>query len=132
MYSFPSFEKIITETRATLMRFPLEILVAILGTLCAIYCTDEKNNEQQRMYIKIIMACSLCLVLFLSISLYFSRDKKNNAARFISSLILGSMLFVFIFQFSEQIKTFETYQFLSLNLALHFTGFFCYFYQYKI
>ena len=119
MYSFPSFEKIITETRATLMRFPLEIMVAILGTLCAIYCTDEKNNEQQRMYIKIIMACSLCLVLFLSISLYFSRDKKNNAVRFISSLILGSMLFVFIFQFSEQIKTFETYQFLSLNLALH-------------
>ena len=119
MASFPSFQKIIEETRTTLLRFPLEILVTIFGTLCAIYAIDEKNQELHRMYIKIIMSCSLCLVLFLSISLYFLRDLKNNVLRFGTSLILGSLMFVFIFQFSDQIKTFESYQFLSLNLALH-------------
>ncbi|WP_418264023.1 DUF4153 domain-containing protein [Flavobacterium faecale] len=119
MPSFPSFQKIIEETRGTLLRFPLEILIAVIGTLCAIYAIDENDHEIQRIYGKIIMSCSLCLVLFLSISLYFSKDLKNNSIRFISSLILGGLSFAFVFQFSDQIKTFEIYQFLALNLALH-------------
>ncbi|AWG21248.1 DUF4153 domain-containing protein [Flavobacterium faecale] len=119
MATFPSFHKIVEETKQTLLRFPLEILVAIVATLCAIYAYDEKDKEIQRIFIKIIMSCSLCLVLFLSISLHFLRDQKNNIFRFGSSLILGALLFVFVFQFSNPFKPLEIYQFFSLNLALH-------------
>ncbi|MFA9189782.1 DUF4153 domain-containing protein [Flavobacterium sp. FZUC8N2.13] len=119
MASFPSFQKIIQETQRTFLRFPLEILITITGTICAIYVTNETNRDTEELFTKIIMGCSLCLVLFLSITLYSLNDKKNSYIRFISSFISGALIFVFIFQFSERIKEFETYQFLSLNLALH-------------
>lgn len=119
MASFPSFQKIIQETQRTFLRFPLEILITITGTICAIYATNETNRDTEELFTKIIMGCSLCLVLFLSITLYSLNDKKNSYIRFISSFISGALIFVFVFQFSERIKEFETYQFLSLNLALH-------------
>lgn len=119
MPSFPSLDKIIKETQTTIFRFPLEILTAIIGTICAIYAIEHNDRELQRMFAKIIMSCSLCLVLFLSISLYFINNSKNNIIRFTTSLILGSLTFVFIFQFSKNIKTYETYQFIALNIALH-------------
>ncbi len=119
MTSFPSFNKIIEETRTTLLRFPLEIIIAILGTICSIYAIEQTDRELQRIFVKIIMGCSLCLVLLLSISLYFSNDSRNNPKRFITSLLLGALTFFFVFQFSKHIKTFETYQFLALNLSLH-------------
>lgn len=119
MASFPSFQKIIQETQHTFLRFPLEILIAITGTICAIYATNETNRHTQELFTKIIMGCSLCLVLFLSITLYSLNDKRSSYIRFISSLISGALIFVFVFQFSERIKQFETYQFLALNLALH-------------
>lgn len=119
MASFPSFQKIIQETHTTFLRFPLEILIVITGTIFAIYATNETNRQTEELFTKIIMGCSLCLVLFLSITLYFLNDKKSTILRFIGSFILGALVFVFIFQFSERIKQFETYQFLALNLALH-------------
>ncbi|MGM8361466.1 DUF4153 domain-containing protein [Flavobacterium sp. ARAG 55.4] len=119
MASFPSFQKIIKETHTTFLRFPLEIIIAITGTIFAIDATNETNRHTEELFTKIIMGCSLCLVLFLSISLYFLNDKKSSILRFISSLISGALVFVFVFQFSERIKQFETYQFLALNLALH-------------
>lgn len=119
MASFLSFQKIVKETNTTFLRFPLEILITITGTICAIYLNNESNRHIHEVFTKIIMACSLCLVLFLSIALYTARDKKSTAIRFISSFILGILIFVFVFQFSERIKQFETYQFLSLNLSLH-------------
>ena len=119
MASFPSFQKIIQETQRTFLRFPLEILIAITGTIFAIYATNETNRHTEELFTKIIMGCSLCLVLFLSITLYFLNDKKSSYIRFIGSFISGALVFVFVFRFSEHIKQFETYQFLALNLALH-------------
>jgi hypothetical protein len=119
MVSFLSFQKIVNETKTTILRFPLEILIAITGTICAIYLNNDTNRHTHEIFTKIIMACSLCLVLFLSITLYAARDKKSITIRFISSFILGILIFVFVFQFSKRIKQLETYQFLSLNLALH-------------
>ena len=119
MASFPSFQKIIQETQRTFLRFPLEILIAITGTIFAIYATNETNRQTEELFTKIIMGCSLCLVLFLSITLYFLNDKKSSYIRFIGSFISGALVFVFVFRFSEHIKQFETYQFLALNLALH-------------
>ncbi|MCG9794168.1 DUF4153 domain-containing protein [Flavobacterium algicola] len=119
MATFPSFQKIVNETQKTILRFPLEILAAIVGTFFAIYAIEENDRDTQRIFVKIIMSCSLCLVLFLSISLYFLRDTKNNILRFTSSLVSSGLTFAFIFQFADSIKTFEAFQFVALSLTLH-------------
>lgn len=127
MAKFPSFESILQASQKTISRFPLETILTILGTVFAILLSEERNDTNENFYTKSIMCCSLCLVLFLSISLYFSATHKNSWIRFLISLILGGLVTAFIFSFSEKITDVEALQFLVLNIALHllvsFAGF---------
>ncbi|GIZ09203.1 DUF4153 domain-containing protein [Flavobacterium sp. UMI-01] len=120
MVRFPSFQKIIDTTQNTIIRFPLETLTAVLGTIIAIRLSEETyNSPMNSVYTKILLCCSLGLVLFLALSLYFSKELKNNIFRFGWSLILGGIVVLFVFNFSEPLKQNEIFQFLALNLALH-------------
>lgn len=127
MAKFPSFESILQASQKTISRFPLETILTILGTVFAILLSEERNDTTENFYTKSIMCCSLCLVLFLSVSLYFSATHKNSWIRFLISLILGGLVTAFIFSFSEKITDVEALQFLVLNIALHllvsFAGF---------
>ena len=58
----------------------------------------------ENFYTKIILCCSLCLVLFLSVSLYFSATQKSGWIRFLTSLILGGIVTAFIFSFSGKLQ----------------------------
>ena len=127
MAKFPSFQSVLQASQKTISRFPLETTLTILGTVFAILLSEERNDTMENFYTKSIMCCSLCLVLFLSISLYFSATHKNSWIRFLISLILGGLVTAFIFSFSEKITEVEALQFLVLNIALHllvsFAGF---------
>lgn len=127
MAKFPSVQSIITTTQKTSLRFPLETITAFLGTIIAILLIDEKTDSTEKLYVKIIMCCSLCLVLFLSVSLYFSVTQKKMWLRFASSLVLGSIGIALVFSFGEKITQVEALQYIVLNIALHllvsFSGF---------
>lgn len=127
MAKLPSFLSVVAAIQKTITRFPLETIVTVFGTVFAILLTEEKNKTTENIYVKIIMVCSLCLVLFLSSSLYFTSRKTKIWYRFFTSLLLGSLTVVFIFSFSENITDIEFLQFFALNVALHllvsFTGF---------
>ena len=127
MAIFPSFQSIITTTQKTSLRFPLETITAFVGTIISILLIDEKTDSIEKLYVKLIMCCSLCLVLFLSVSLYFSVTQKKTWIRYASSLVLGSIGIVLIFSFGEEISEVEILQFFVLNVALHllvsFAGF---------
>ncbi|OOV21423.1 hypothetical protein BXU11_16850 [Flavobacterium sp. LM5] len=65
MASFPSLQKVWLATSTTVLRFPLEFVVTLLGTLFALLMV--KNNyatAEEAQMIKTIMSCSLCLVWF--------------------------------------------------------------------
>ena len=127
MAKFPSFQSVLQASQKTISRFPLETILTILGTVFAILLSEERNDTIENFYTKSIMCCSLCLVLFLSVSLYFSATQKNSWIRFLTSLLLGGIVTAFIFSFSEKITDVEALQFLVLNIALHllvsFSGF---------
>ncbi|WP_337968363.1 DUF4153 domain-containing protein [uncultured Flavobacterium sp.] len=128
MSRLPSFQNVLNATLKTILRFPLEIITAISGTILAIILSEIKyNNPNKELYQKAFMSCSLCLVLFLSVSLFFIASKKNNLIRFITSLALGSLIALFVFNFHKNITQVEVQQFLVLNIALHllvsFAGF---------
>lgn len=127
MSKFPSLQNVINATQKTILRFPLETTSTIFGTICAILLLEDENRESKELLMKIIMSCLLCLVLFLSISLFFLASKKNNIIRFLTSLALGSLAFAFVFSFKKDVTEVEMQQFLVLNIALHllvsFAGF---------
>lgn len=127
MAKFPSFQSVLQASQKTISRFPLETILTILGTTFAILLSEERKDTMENFYTKSIMCCLLCLVLFLSVSLYFSATQKNSWIRFLTSLILGGLATAFVFSFSEKITEVEALQFLVLNIALHllvsFSGF---------
>ncbi|KUJ63353.1 hypothetical protein AR687_04180 [Flavobacteriaceae bacterium CRH] len=128
MSKLPSLQNVLNAIKNTILRFPLEIITAILGTFFAILVNEVKyNNPNIELYQKALMSCSLCVVLFLSISLFFLSSNKKNIIRFITSLILGSLIIAFVFSFKKRITYTEFQQFFVLNIALHllvsFAGF---------
>ncbi len=127
MTKFPSMQSVLSAIKKTFLRFPLETITSILGTVFAILLLEEKTNSTENFYTKSLWCCFLYLSLFLSISLYFSATQKSNWIRFLTSLTLGSLVTAFVFNFSEKIIRVEILQFLVLNIALHllvsFAGF---------
>lgn len=128
MSRLPSLQNVLNATLKTVLRFPLETITAILGTILAIILNEkEYNDPDNELYRKALMCCSLCLVLFLSVSLFFLASKKNTILRFIISFVLGGLIVLFVFNFHEYITEIEIQQFLVLNIALHllvsFAGF---------
>ncbi|KQO34578.1 hypothetical protein ASF10_02380 [Flavobacterium sp. Leaf82] len=128
MSRLPSFQNVLNATLKTVLRFPLEIIIAVLGTFSAIIVNEKNYNDPNKeFYEKALMSASLCLVLFLSVSLFFLASKKNTILRFATSIILGSFVFLFVFNFHKDITDLEIQQFLVLNIALHllvsFAGF---------
>lgn len=116
---FLSFQRTVDTIQKTVCRFPLETFTAITGTIIAMFLAEEHNDNLENLYAKALLSCSLCFVLFLSISLYFTRNTKDNLIRFISSIGFGAIIILFVFNFSDKIKQTEFYQFYSLNIALH-------------
>lgn len=116
---FPSFQRTVDAIQKTVYRFPLETLTAIIGTIIAMFLAEEHNNNLENLYTKVLLSCSLCFVLFLSISLYFTRNIKENLIRFITCIVLGVIIILFVFRFSDKIKQTEFFQFFTLNIALH-------------
>lgn len=129
MAKFPSLQSVLNATQKTILRFPLETITTFFGTICAILLIQKDYTEtsSREFLFKALMSCSLCLVLFLSISLFFFAYKKNNLFRFLTSLILGSLAIGFVFSFEKDSSDVEMQQYLILNIALHllvsFAGF---------
>lgn len=127
MSRLPSLQNVLKAIQKTVLRFPLETITAICGTIFAILLSEEHIDSQEKLYVKLIMCSSLCLVLFLSVSLFFVSARKNNILRFLTSLILGSLVVAFVFSFKEKVTDLEFQQFFVLNIALHllvsFSGF---------
>lgn len=128
MSKFPSLQNVLDATKVTVVRFPLEIIAALCGTFFAIWSVDlDYQDPNRKLLAKAIMSSSLCLVLFLSISLFFISYNKNNFLRFLTSLLLGSLAVVFVFNFHEPLSQVDIIQFIVLNIALHllvsFAGF---------
>ena len=102
MNILPSLQNVLKATLKTVLRFPLETITAILGTIIAIILNEKNYNDPDKeLYEKALMSCSLCLVLFLSVSLFFLAAKKNIILRFITSILLGSFIVLFIFNFHQ-------------------------------
>ncbi|MDL2141401.1 DUF4153 domain-containing protein [Flavobacterium tructae] len=128
MSKLPSLQNVLNATLKTVIRFPLEILTAILGTVFAIILSEANyNSPNKEFYEKALMSCSLSLVLFLSVSLFFLASKKSNLLRFAISIGLGSLVFLFVNTFHKYTTDVEIQQFMVLNIVFHllvsFAGF---------
>lgn len=127
MAKFPSLQSVFKATLNTIYRFPLETIAIFVGTIYSLIIIDNIDNKTDQFNIKIVICSSLLLVLFLSSSLYFEAKKSKIWARFATSIFLGGLIALFVFNLSEKITFIEGLQLFVLSIALHllvsFAGF---------
>ena len=127
MAKFPSLQSVFNSTKKTIFRFPLEFIATLTGTIYSLLLIDNTNSISEQLYIKFIISSALCLVLFLSISLYFESKKTKEWIRLLTSFILGGLIIAFVFNLSEKITFIEGLQLFVLSISLHllvsFAGF---------
>ena len=127
MAKFPSLQSVFKATADTINRFPLETLATIVGTIYSLIIIDNIDYKTDQFNIKVVICSSLCLVLFLSLSLYFESKKSKTWIQFATSLFLGGLIAAFVFNLSEKISFIEGLQLFVLSIALHllvsFAGF---------
>jgi len=127
MAKFPSLQSVIDLTLKTVYRFPFEFFATLIGTIYSLIIIDNIDNKTDQFNIKVVICSSLCLVLFLSLSLYFESKISKNWIRFAISIFLGGLIALFVFNLSEEITFIEGLQLFVLSIALHllvsFAGF---------
>ena len=120
MSKFPSFQKVWCSLLGTIFRFPVEVLVVLVGTICAfLIIGNNYATADEVLYVKIIMCCSLCLVAVLSCSLFFDAVKAKMLYRYGISFLMMVLLFLFVFSFELDISEVEIQQFFVFNISLH-------------
>ena len=127
MAKFPSLQSVLKSTANTINRFPLETLAALVGTIYSLIIIHSLEQRTEQFNIKIVICSSLCLVLFLSLSLYFESKKTNTWVQLGTNISLGCIIIAVVFNLSEEITFIEWLQLFVLSIALHllvsFAGF---------
>ena len=118
---FPSLQTFAHSIRSVLLRFPLEIGFALLGTVAATVLIEisELKVAAENFCLRLIMVANLGLVLSLSLSLFF----ESNAFSFLKKILLRVfiiLLAIALFYLIDPLKR-ETdiFRFILLALAFH-------------
>lgn len=90
----PSLENLYTLVIATILRFPLAIIAACVGTFCSMYSVQIEDNEYQKLLGKIILTSSLALPLLFAAHI-FTEQFKTLLQRIIIITTAFSLLLIF-------------------------------------
>jgi len=118
---FPSLQTFVHSIRSVLLRFPLEIGFALLGTVAATVFIEisDLNLTAESLFVRLILIANLGLVLSISLSLLSESNSysvlKKNLFRLIMLLIIVGLFFLI-----DPLKR-ETdfFRFILLALAFH-------------
>lgn len=118
---FPSLQTFVHSIRSVLLRFPLEIGFALLGTVAATVLIEisELKVAAENFCLRLIMVANLGLVLSLSLSLFF----ESNAFSFLKKILLRVfiiLLAIALFYLIDPLKReTDVFRFILLALAFH-------------
>ncbi len=114
MMKFPTIQSITGGLLATVKRFPLTVLCALVGTAILIHITRHDwfgysyyhyNYEHMIVWAKIAMCCALGLCLFMAASL-FSESKGHGLKE---KIIVQAIMFVLIVAYYFSIQHYESF-----------------------
>ena len=89
---FPSLSLLRTQLLDAILRFPLTVLIAVVGTCVASFIVEHKNEADNDFLTKILVLCSLGLSLSLAIDLFFESRNPSKVVFWLGRL--GVILFL--------------------------------------
>lgn len=113
----PSLDYILSSAFATIIRFPLACLSALLGTLSAIMAIERIGDENFR--VKLILCAALGLVSFFNYALWAERSHAKKLYKYAIQLLLALALVGYYFTLSDKLTEVDGIRFFVLNVTLH-------------
>ncbi len=113
----PSLDLILSSAFATIIRFPLACLSALLGTVSAIMIIERIGDEDFRM--KLILCAALGLVLFFNYALWAERSQTKKLYKYAIQILLLLALAGYYFSLSDKFSELDGIRFFVLNVTLH-------------
>jgi hypothetical protein len=113
----PSINYVITAAVKTVVRFPLVVACALIGTITAIFAIENMGDELVKQ--KVMMCASLGLTAFLSFSLWNSYYKVRILYSWLVGLTITAMLACYYWSLGSKISELEGIRFFVLNVSLH-------------
>lgn len=122
MAKIPSLQQLFTGFTATLKRFPLELLVSVIGSVAFMLLIETHYNQkfEKEILLRSMLVSVLGLTLFLSTSLYAERknlSSKNSILLKVVAVVLVVGLFFFLRPIDSIVSVFR-YGFLIVALHL--------------
>jgi hypothetical protein len=117
---FPTLDQLSKSVFETILRFPLPIFSALVGTYYALLINESDLGYLEELnYIRMLMTAALGLSLSLAIALYIERKEANRFIRIGLNLFGLSLLSIYYYQLGENVDESEALQFFVLNIACH-------------
>ncbi len=113
----PSIDYVMSAAVRTIIRFPLTLLFALIGTVSVIMSIENIGDDMVRL--KVILCASLGLTSSLSVALWatYYRVKKTLAS--IVNLALCALVIVYYLSLGERLTPLDGIRFFVLNVSLH-------------
>ena len=116
----PSLDVLINQAKETASRFPLAIMMSILGSFTLIRIIDFAPNDYQGQLLwNLVMTFSLGLPLFISFSLIAESKGMKKAKGYLLQLIPVAFLIVFFLTLSDQTDFYDIGRYILLSIAFH-------------
>jgi len=119
---FPSFQQLQTNAVATLRRFPLTLLSAILGTVTAIILIEDPDDLNRQLFEKLLMVTHLGLPLFIALTILAEKRQWRRQVAFAGQAVGLILLVAYFFSLPEGAVDIGAcmMRFALLSIGLHF------------
>ena len=118
---FPSLQTFVHSLRSVLLRFPLEIGFALLGTVAATVLIEisELKVAAENFCLRLIMVANLGLVLSLSLSLFFESNVFSFPKKMLLRVLIILLAIALFYLIDPLKRETDVFRFILLALAFH-------------
>lgn len=118
---FPSLQTFVHSIRSVLLRFPLEIGFALLGTVAATVFIEisDLNMAAESLCLRLIMVANLGLVLSLSLSLFFESNVFSFPKKMLLRVLIILLAIALFYLIDPLKRETDVFRFILLALAFH-------------
>ena len=120
LFKLPSVVNLLKSAFATLKRFPLTSLAAIVGTVLMIQVIELRNDSELTVkYMKIVLTCTLLLSSGTAMALFFEARREKAIVQIIGKLVLLGLGVLYYYSLPEEINFNDGLFYALLNISFH-------------
>ena len=115
----PSIDQALQRVEVVARRYPLELLVSLIGCITANLLTYDQTEDLKNYQVRILLTAALALPAFLAVSIRGRFRGLGNARRILEYLVVTVLLSLFFLGIHQPVTQNDAVRFVLLAVAAH-------------